>query len=113
MTNPKKALFSKEAVTTREMLPEEKDEFTANWFRSLSNSRISLLTLGISVVVMSLLGHWLFVALIKFAEASYLTVSSELLTGELIAAKIGVGTGGLMLLKGIFNLRKKHSAKNE
>jgi hypothetical protein len=61
---------------------------------------------------MSLLGHWLFIALIKFAEVSYLTVSSELLAGELVAAKIGVGTGGLMLLKGISNLRKKHSDKN-
>ena len=103
VVEPKKVLFTKDAVISRGLLPSEKDAYTFHWFGSLWNSTLSLGGMGVSAMAMSIVGHKLFLSLTELASVAYLEVSAKTLSTELLAAKAIFYIGGGLLAKSVIN----------
>jgi len=103
---PKKVLFTEKAVISRPLLPREKDSYTFNWFSSMWNSTLSLGGTGVSMMILSVLGHKLFQGMTEIASSAYLEISEKTLNAECFIAKAIFFTGGGMLIKSILNMRK-------
>ncbi|MCK9187058.1 MAG: hypothetical protein PHS16_02060 [Candidatus Colwellbacteria bacterium] len=102
----KKVLFTEKAVISRPLLPREKDSYTFNWFSSMWNSTLSLGGTGISMMILSLLGHKLFQSITEIASSAYLEISEKTINAECFIAKAVFFAGGGLLIKSILNTRK-------
>ena len=104
---PRKSMLTRDGVTSRPLMPKEKDDYTVMWFGSLSKSYIGLPMTGVLVMVISVAGDKLFTEMVNLAEDFYLAVSPATVSGGHTLAKLAFGIGGLMLMKGLMNIKDK------
>ncbi|MDD4931170.1 MAG: hypothetical protein PHG66_03400 [Candidatus Colwellbacteria bacterium] len=104
---PRKSMLTRDGITSRPLLPKEKDDYTIMWFSSLSKSYIGLPMNGALVMVVSVAGDKLFTEMIGLAKDFYLVVSPATVSGGHTLAKLAFGIGGLMLMKGLMNIKDR------
>ncbi len=110
---PTKSSFTKDGAIVRPMFPHEKDDYTIDYFSSLSKSYIGLPLTGLGTMGMAFLGKEFFSVLIDFCRSCYLTVDNATIVMIEKGIFIVFIAGTIMLVIGAKNLLQKITSKNE